>query len=179
MAIRSIRRSISISETLLPEFGQEMANTRKTLERHPDRKFDRMPGEKSGSMGRLAGRVANMTEWAVETIDKGGFDMAPGGVQMQPPWRLKARKDLLDSFEKQWPRPPVTPRGERCAGAEAMPWSFMTNVQVLFSMPHIGCLRTWVMNHRRPHHAQLRLYLRLNNLPIPAIYLPSTDEGQK
>jgi uncharacterized damage-inducible protein DinB len=54
----------------------------------------------------------------------------------------------------------------------------MNNGQVLFSMPRIGCLRTWVMNHMIHHRAQLRLYLRLNNIPTPAIYGPSTDEGQ-
>jgi|HubBroStandDraft_6_1064221.scaffolds.fasta_scaffold2132614_1 hypothetical protein len=100
MAIHSIGGSVSIREALLPEFDQEMANTWKTLERVPDGKFDRKPPEEPGSMGRLAARLTNIAEWMVETIDKDGFDMAPGGVQMQPPPPPKARKDLLDSFDK-------------------------------------------------------------------------------
>jgi hypothetical protein len=51
-------------------------------------------------MGRLAERVTNIAEWTLETIDKHGFDLAPGGVQIQPPPPPTARKDLLDSFDK-------------------------------------------------------------------------------
>ena len=69
---------MSLSQSLLPEFDQEMANTRKTLERVPDEKFSWKPHEKSGSMGWLAGHLANLVGWAVETITKDGFDMIPG-----------------------------------------------------------------------------------------------------
>jgi len=57
------------------------------------------------------------------------------------------------------------------------PWSFLNNGTVIFSMPRGACLRTWVMNHNIHHRAQLGVYLRLNNIPVPAIYGPSADEG--
>lgn len=167
---------MALSEALLPEFDQEMANTRKTLERVPDGKFDWKPHEKSGSMGWLAGHVAGIAGWTVDTIDKDSFDMAPGGVQMQPPPPPKTRKELLELFDKD-----VARARKALAGASdshlLKDWSFKNNGQVLFAMPRIACLRTWVMNHIIHHRAQLGVYLRLNNIPVPAIYGPSADEG--
>jgi uncharacterized damage-inducible protein DinB len=167
---------MALSEALLPEFDQEMANTRKTLERVPDGKFDWKPHEKSGSMGWLAGHIAHVPSWAVETIDKDSFDMMPDGKQFVPPPEPKTRKELLEVFDKG-----VVAARKSLAGASdahlLKPWAFKNNGQVLFSMPRMACLRTWVMNHLIHHRAQLGVYLRLNNVPVTAIYGPSADEG--
>jgi uncharacterized damage-inducible protein DinB len=56
------------------------------------------------------------------------------------------------------------------------PWSLLKNGQTLFTMPRIACLRSFVMNHMIHHRAQLGVYLRLNNIPVPAMYGPSADE---
>jgi uncharacterized damage-inducible protein DinB len=168
---------MSISEALLPEFDQEMANTRKTLERIPEGKFDWKPHPKSGTMGWLAWHVATVPSWAVETIDKDGFDMAPGGVQFVPPAQPKTRKEMLDEFDKGV----ASARKSLAAASDAhllKPWSFLNNGQAVFTLPRIACLRTWVMNHLIHHRAQLGVYLRLNNIAVPAIYGPSADEGQ-
>jgi len=167
---------MALSEALLPEFDQKMANTRKTLERVPDGKFDWKPREKSGSISWLAGHIASIAGWTVETTDMDIFDMAPNGVMMQPPPPPKTRKELLEQFDRD-----VAKAGKALAGASdahlLKDWSSKNNGQVLFSMPRIACLRTWVMNHNIHHRAQLGLYLRLNNIPVPAIYGPSADEG--
>jgi uncharacterized damage-inducible protein DinB len=167
---------MALSEALLPEFDQEMANTRKTLERVPDGKFDWKPHPKSGTMGWLAGHVASIPEWMELTIEKDSLDMAPNGVQMQPPPLPKTRKELLEQFDKH-----VAKSRKALAGASdshlLKEWSFLNNGKVLFAMPRIVCLRTWVMNHIIHHRAQLGVYLRLNNIPVPAIYGPSADEG--
>jgi len=168
---------MAIREALLPEFEQEMANTRKTLERVPDGKFDWKPHDKSGTMGWLAGHLESIPEWMADIIEKDSLDMAPNGVPMQPPPPAKTRKELLELFDKH-----VAKARKALAGASdsqlLKPWSFLNNGQVLFSMPRIACLRTWVMNHAIHHRAQLGVYLRLNNIPVPAIYGPSADEGQ-
>ncbi|MGH9714953.1 MAG: DinB family protein [Candidatus Acidiferrales bacterium] len=167
---------MSISEALLPEFDQEMANTRKTLERVPDGKFDWKPHEKSGTMGWLAGHVHSVPEWMADIIEKDNMDMAPNGVPMQPPPAPKTRKELLEQFDKH-----VAKARKALAGASdshlTKQWSFLNNGQLVFAMPRIACLRTWVMNHVIHHRAQLGMYLRLNNIPVPAIYGPSADEG--
>src|SRR5262249_23495186 len=133
------------------------------------------PHDKSGTMIWLASHLANLPEWAVYTIKQDSLDMAPNGVQMTPPPAPKTNKELLDLFDKN-----------RDAGRQAIasasdahlhaPCTLLANGQVFFTMPKIECLRTWVFNHNVHHRAQLGLYLRLNNIPVPAIYGPSADE---
>ena len=165
-----------LSEALLPEFDIEMANTRKTLERVPDGKFSWKPHEKSGSMGWLAGHLANIPDWAVVTIKKDDFDFSPGGAPFVPPLTPKTSKELLETFDKNVAAARAAITG--ASDAELFKtWTLLNNGQKVLAMPKIACLRSWVMNHSIHHRAQLGVYLRLNNLPVPAIYGPSADEG--
>ncbi|HXN25369.1 MAG TPA: DinB family protein [Candidatus Dormibacteraeota bacterium] len=167
---------MTISGALLPEFDQEMANTRKTLERVPDDKLGWKPHEKSGTMGWLAGHVANIPDWATFTIKQDSLDLQPKGVSPQPPAAPKSRKELLDIFEKN-----VATARAAIAGASDehlfKPWTLLKNGKTLMTLPRVACLRGFVMNHLIHHRAQLGVYLRLNNIPVPAIYGPSADEG--
>ena len=167
---------MALSEALLPEYDQEMAGARKTLERVPDDKLGWKPHPKSGTMGWLAAHVANIPGWTVITINQDALDMAPNGVQMQPPPEPKSRKALLEVFDKN-----VTEGRKAIAGASDAHllemWSLLNNGATIVAMPRIACLRTWVMNHLIHHRAQLGVYLRLNNVPVPSIYGPSADEG--
>src|SRR5881296_3521035 len=90
----------SCSEMLLPEFDQEMANTRKTLERIPEDKFDWKPHEKSMPLGRLAGHLAEMPGWTVQAVRKDSLDLAPPGGPPMQPTIVKSRKDVLDLFDR-------------------------------------------------------------------------------
>ena len=71
-----------ISQTILPEFEHEMANTRKTLERVPDDKFNWKPHEKSSSLGTLATHLSNIPSWTKNTFEADELDISPPG---QPP----------------------------------------------------------------------------------------------
>jgi len=166
-----------IKDALLPEFDQEMATTRKTLERVPDDKLGWKPHPKSFSMGALATHIAEMVGWTPETMAKDSFDMQPPGA---PPYKQEvaaSNKELLEKFDKG-----VT--GARAAIAEAtdehlmQPWSLLHGGKALFTMPRIAVLRGFVMNHTIHHRAQLGVYLRLNDIPVPATYGPSADEAQ-
>jgi uncharacterized damage-inducible protein DinB len=55
-------------------------------------------------------------------------------------------------------------------------WSLLAGGHTIFSMPRMACLRSMVMNHCIHHRAQLTVYLRLNDVPVPALYGPSADE---
>jgi uncharacterized damage-inducible protein DinB len=164
-----------IRDALLPEFDQEMANTRKTLERCPEDKFGWKPHPKSFSMGALATHIANMTGWTVDVVEKDAFDIAPPGA---PPYKEEpagSRQELLAMFDKS-----VAGARAALAGASdedlAKTWSLLAGGQVLFSMPRMACIRSFVMNHTIHHRAQLTVYLRLNDVPVPALYGPSADE---
>jgi len=85
-----------ISQTLLPEFDQEMSNTRKMLERVPDDKFDYKPHEKSMTLGRLACHVAELPNLAALVIRQDMVDFKP----TDPHFTAASRKELLDAFDK-------------------------------------------------------------------------------
>jgi uncharacterized damage-inducible protein DinB len=166
---------MSISQSLLPEFDQEMANTRKTLERVPDDKLGWKPHPKSFAMGALAQHVATMVGWTTDTISKDSFDVAPGGQPYQPP-QLKNRQEILAAFDDG-----VARARAAIAGATddhlMKPWSLLNNGKPMMTMPRIAVIRGFVMNHTIHHRAQLGVYLRLNDIPVPSIYGPSADEG--
>ena len=168
---------MKISDALLPEFDHEMANTRKTLERVPDDKLAWKPHAKSFSMGALATHIVNMVGWTKDTIDKDSFDIQPPGA---PPYKEEpagSRQELLERFDKN-----RAAARAAIAGASdehfMKTWSLLMGGQTIFSMPRIACVRSMLMNHTIHHRAQLGVYLRLNDIPVPAIYGPSADEAQ-
>ena len=85
---------MSIAQSLLPEFDQEMANTRKTLERVPENKLDYKPDPKSMSMGVLASHVAEMVGWLPSMMQGPELDIPPDFK----PFLATSRKDLIDTF---------------------------------------------------------------------------------
>jgi uncharacterized damage-inducible protein DinB len=169
---------MAIRDGILPEFDHEVANTRKVLERVPEGKPDYKPHEKSMPMGRLAGHTAELPGWAKETILQDSVDVNPPG---NPPpaqnaaLKMTSRKQLLEEFDKR-----AAAGRAAIAGAsdeELMkPWSLIANGKTIFTLPKIVVLRGFVMNHMIHHRAQLGVYLRLNNVPVPSIYGPSADE---
>ena len=161
---------------LLPEFDMEMANTRKTLERIPEDKFGWKPHEKSMTLGRLAGHVAEMPAWAVPTVDLESLDIAPPGAPPYVPPKLTTRQDVLDLFDKN-----ITDARAAIARASdenlGKPWSLLMGGKTIFTMPRVAVLRSMVMNHVIHHRAQLGVYLRLNDVAVPGMHGPSADEG--
>jgi uncharacterized damage-inducible protein DinB len=166
-----------ISQALLPEFDMEMANTRKTLERVPDDKLGWKPHEKSMPLGRLAGHLAELPGWAIVTIAQDNIDIAPVDGPTFKAVTATSRQEALDLFDKS-----VSEARAAIAGASdeqlMMPWSLLKGGETLMTMPKIAVLRGFVMNHSIHHRAQLGVYLRLNEVPVPAVYGPSADEGQ-
>jgi len=164
-----------LNQMLLPEFDQEMASTRKSLERVPDDKFGWKPHEKSATMGWLASHLAMIPHWAKVTFDSDSFDLAPpGGPQKMP--EATSRKEVLEMFDRN----AAAARAIIAGASDAdfgKPWTLLKGGQKLMTLPKAAVMRSFVMNHMIHHRAQLGVYLRLNNLPVPSIYGPSADES--
>jgi uncharacterized damage-inducible protein DinB len=162
---------MAFSQTLLPEFDEEMKNTRKLLECVPDGKFDYQPHAKSMTLGRLASHVAEMPEWAAVTLTTEVLEMAPG----TKPFIATSRKELLEKFDKS-----VAEARAKIAAASDQDWqktwTFKYAGETIISMPRSAVMRSSVMNHLVHHRAQLGVYIRLNDLAIPGMYGPSADE---
>ena len=101
-----------LNEALLAEFDQEVVTARKTLERVPEDRFDWAPHTKSGSMGRLAGHLANIPSWAGMVINWDELDLAPGGKAPEPPPAPATTADLVAMFDKNVRE---APDGDRCS----------------------------------------------------------------
>lgn len=167
---------MGLIDGLLPEFDQEMANTRRTLERVPADKFGWKPHEKSMAMGRLASHLAEMPSWATITVREESFDMAPPGAPPMQPQQANSPQELLEMLDKNV----SAARAAIAASSDEdlmKPWSLLSGGKTILTLPRIVVLRTFVMNHSIHHRAQLGVYLRLNDIPVPAIYGPSADEG--
>lgn len=163
---------MSISSTLLSEYDHEMANTRKVLERIPDDKFDWRPHAKSMPLGALAIHVARLAELAGLALTTESFDRASGAWQNI---ELHTREEILAVFDRNT----VTARAAIAGASDealAQMWSMRNGEQVYFTLPRAAVLRTMFFNHLIHHRAQLEVYLRLNDIPLPPVYGPTADE---
>ena len=163
---------MAIAQALLPEFDQEMASTRKALERVPDDKFDWKPHDKSSSLGALAGHLATLPSLVSSAMAGDSLDMA---TRPKPP-KLNNRAEVLAAFDKG-----VAEARKAIAAASdehlMKPWALKNGSVTIFQVPRAGVLRTFFLNHTIHHRGQFTVYLRLNNVPVPSIYGPSADEN--
>jgi uncharacterized damage-inducible protein DinB len=168
---------MTIGQMMLAEFDQEMANTRKTLERVPDDKWGWKPHEKSGTLGWLTGHVATLPGWAAMTLQTEEFDYAPvGGPGFQQP-KTANQKEALAEFDKAAAQSRAALAS--VSDQEIMKnWTLLGGGKTIFAMPRVAVLRGVVMNHLIHHRAQLGVYFRLLDVPVPGLYGPSADEGQ-
>jgi len=163
-----------LADALLPEFDHETGVTRRLLERLPDADLAWTPHQKSMTLGRLAAHVAEVLTWLPETVHKSEVNWDTS--QPYQPKDYPSRADVLQFFDESRD----AARGALAGASDAellQPWTLKKDGQVVFSQPKIGVIRGMVMNHMIHHRAQLSVYLRLKDVPLPAMYGPSADEG--
>ena len=167
---------MAIKDALLPEFDHEMANTRKTLERFPENKSSWKPHEKSMTMGRLAGHLAELPGLVIPALTTESMDfMPPGGPPMKPTIATSTA-ELLALFDKNI----AAARATLAAATDEQmmtQWTLMAGGKTIFSLPRVAVIRGMVLNHVIHHRGQFSVYLRLNDIPVPSIYGPSADEN--
>jgi uncharacterized damage-inducible protein DinB len=163
---------MAIKDGLLAEFDHEMGTTRRLLERVPDEKLSWKPHDKSMSLGALATHLSNLPRWGGTILNDAFYDLA-SGLPSAP--EKASRAEILAAFDQQTKQ---TRALLDKTDAELMaPWSLKRGGHEMFTMPRAAAFRTFVLYHSVHHRGQLSVYLRLNNVPVPAIYGPSADEG--
>ena len=165
-----------IATALLPEFDHEMAGVRRVLERIPDDRMDFRPHPRSFSLHQLANHVATVPCWATATMATTELDFATPAARTLVPAPSDTVAGMLRAFDLG-----VGEARKALAGASdedfAVVWSGKNAGAVVFAQPRIAVLRSFVMNHVIHHRAQLTVYLRLLDVPVPALYGPSADEA--
>ena len=166
---------MNLGASILPEFDQVMAKTRTTLERVPDEKFSWKPHEKSFSFMEMANHLARLPEWGMATLQTESMDLDPEKGEFVPPEPKDSKEGVLATFDTAVAG--FREALEKATDDEMMkPWTLLQSGTTLFSMPRIAVIRGMILNHIIHHRGQLTVYLRLNDLPVPAVYGPSADE---
>jgi uncharacterized damage-inducible protein DinB len=168
---------MTIGQSMLPEFDQEMKSTRQVLERVPDEKWNWKPHEKSGTVGWYAWHLSTLPSWATMTINTESLDIAPKDGKGPDMPKAENTKQALAQFDKDVAD--ARAALEKVSDADLMAnWSLLAGGQNILTMPRIAVLRGMVMNHLIHHRGQLTVYFRMLDVPVPGLYGPSADEGQ-
>ena len=164
---------MSLNEDFIAELQQEAVSTRKCLERIPQEKFDWKPHEKSFTMSKLAAHVAETISWVKEVIETPELDFA---AHEHTPFEPTTTLELVEYFDKNLA---AATDALQNASDETLAenWKLRNGEEVYFDMPRAQVLRGMAFNHLINHRGQLSVYLRLNDIPVPALYGPSADEG--
>jgi uncharacterized damage-inducible protein DinB len=166
---------MSIAEAVIPEFDQEMATTRRMLERVPEGKAAWKPHPKSWSLGDLAAHLANLPVWGSLTMERTDFDLNPPGGEKWVSPGYQGQSQNLDTFDANVAALRAVLTGSS-DGDYMVPWSLKNGGQTVLTLPRVVVIRSFVMNHIIHHRGQLSVYLRLNDVPLPSVYGPTADE---
>lgn len=167
---------MSIAQSLLPEFDQEIATTRRVLERVPAERADWRPHERSWTLGELSLHVANLVSWLRITLESTEFDVAPPDGPPVPRPMYASPADTVAHLDRH----AAEGRAALAAASDAdlqVPWSLKAAGHTKFTMPRAACVRLFVLNHLIHHRGQLTIYLRLCDVPLPSVYGPTADEA--
>ena len=166
---------MTYAEALLPEFDQEMASTRKVLERITDDKFDWKAHPKSHTIGWNANHVADMPSWIVMVLTRTSLDIAPVDGPAHSTPKLTSGHEIVEMFDRNVAaaRKAIAEVKDEGVGDA---WTLLKGGEPVFRVPRAAMIRSFVLNHIIHHRAILCVYLRLNDIPVPGMYGPSGDE---
>jgi len=159
-------------DSLLPEFDQETASTRRVLERVPDAALEWRPHAKSFNMGELATHLSRLPHWGTLILKQDSYDLAARGPRGDA---LPTVAAILEQFD-------ANVREVRIAlvdmtdGQLLQPWTLRRGDRVVMSLPKVSAVRGFVVRHLVHHRGQMTVYLRMNDVPLPPLYGPTADE---
>lgn len=158
---------------LLADVDQEMAATRRLLERVPDTAFAWRPHARSATLGGLANHLALIPRWGLSILTRDAHDLA---APTPPPEPLTTMADLLGRFDRHV-ADIRTALVEASDAHLAAPWALRRGSHLILSVPRMGAVRSFVLHHLIHHRGQMTVYLRLRDVPLPPLYGPTADES--
>jgi uncharacterized damage-inducible protein DinB len=161
-----------VNELLLPEFDEEMKKTRTTLERVPVDKKDYAPHAKSMPLGKLAPHVAQLAGFGLSILTTPELDFSKGSYKPLP---FESSAQLVEAFDEGAAKVRTVLQSIKDE-AWKEPWKLSFQGKKIFEGTRFLAYREMFLNHLVHHRAQLGVYLRLNDKPVPATYGPSADD---
>lgn len=163
---------IPMLQLALGDLSHELANSRRMLERVPVDRLDWRPHAKSFTLGQLADHLCDMPMYGTITLTTSTLDFAA-----LPP--REPHPTTVDGFLAKWDERVAAFHAALAPATEAQlgeAWTATMGAQVVMAMPRMAMLRGMVMNHMIHHRAQLSIYYRLLDVPLPGMYGPTADE---
>lgn len=156
----------------LADIDEELAGTRRMLERVPGESLDWRPHEKSWTLGELATHVTNLLRWQAGILRSDEYDLA---VEDERPGVPPDPDALLERFDAAAAelRTALADADDASLGA---PWTLRDGEEEIFTVPRLAAFRSAGVSHMVHHRGQLSVYLRLLDVPVPGVYGPSADE---
>lgn len=163
---------MEIIQELLEEFQTESKKTKDLLSRVPFDQFGYKPHERSMALGQLAVHIVEMAGWTRITLNESELDFAKSPYT---PSTVNSTDDLLQ-LHQQFCSDAIEVFKTTSEDVLHEDWTLRSGEHIIFTMSKYKCLRLMVFNHIVHHRAQLGVYLRLLNIPIPGMFGPSADE---
>jgi uncharacterized damage-inducible protein DinB len=163
---------MTIAQSILGELKQEAIATRKMLELIPFDKAAWKPHEKSMPLAHLATHVAELPSYITYTIEQNELDFATFDYKRED---ADSNKSLLEKFDSNLSKAEVSL--SKCSDADIMKdWTLRSGEKIFFTMPRVHVIRSMSLSHLVHHRAQLGVYMRLLDIPLPSVYGPTADE---
>lgn len=160
-------------ETMLKEFNEEVATTKRVLDRIPEDKLGWKPHERSMSLGQLALHIATVPGGVARITDADSFDVSKNNFAHPTP---KSMDEVHSALDQSILVVTQMLNGTTIDRAQA-DWHLMAGDAELMTVPRASIWRSLMLNHWYHHRGQLSVYLRMLNVPVPSIYGPSADEN--
>lgn len=158
----------------LAAFDQIVAGARTLLEAVPDDRLDWRPHDRSWTLGELATHISNLPSWTIATLSVSEFDISPAEGGPPPMTALGSSAELVEALDG-------SAAAARAAIEESTeeemrgPWTMLVAGEPRFTLPKAVVLRTFIMDHLIHHRAQLGVYLRMLDVPVPQLFGPTAD----
>ena len=163
---------MTLAQAITAEFTQEAANTRKMLERVPEDQLGWKPHEKSMSLGRLAGHIAESSLWVGAIVGSEELDFSQSDFE---PFDPASTEQLLEEFDKN-AASFVEAIKDKSDEELLVQWTMRNGDHVVAQLPRVAAIRGFILSHTYHHRGQLSVYLRLLDVPVPGVYGPSADD---
>lgn len=165
--------TLSVKQAVLGDLQLEVATTRRLLTAVPTEHLAWKPHDKSWPLGGLAGHTANLLHWQLLILTQDEFDVASAPPPSPTP---TSTEELLRDFDE---KAAALQKAMAAVDEEALarPWTLRHGPRTIFTDSRALVIRRMGISHLVHHRAQLGLYLRLLDAPVPPSYGPTADEG--
>lgn len=162
------------AQSILAALDQIAVGARAHLEAVPDDRVEWRPHDKSWTLGTLASHVANLPNWAVPTLQQSELDISPADGPPPPQPQYDSSAALVEALDANVAAARAVIEGTPDEEF-GKPWSLVIAGETKFTLPKGVVVRTFILDHMIHHRAQLGVYLRLLDVPVPQSLGPTAD----